>query len=219
MTHDCPPKIRVAQTPLHASRGQRLARDLRRYSGIGAAAIRYARDVTTLLDSHGGRLHALLYRLTLRADVADDLLQDLALRLAGAGAFAAAASPYAFARTTATRLAMDWHRRQRLRRAETAAVDLDLLAHENAADPAASLAHREQWEGLLAHLAALDERDQTLLTMRYLDGCDFEQIAAETNSTPHRVRGLLHKALGRLRQRVGVNRGNDPRRKSEVTHD
>jgi RNA polymerase sigma factor (sigma-70 family) len=174
--------------------------------------------VTVLLESHGTRLHALMYRLTLRADVADDLLQDLAVRLAGAGAFAAAASPYAFARTAATRLAMDWHRRQRPRRNETATVDLDTLAHDSAGDPAASLVHREQWEGLLAHLATLDERDQTLLTMRYLDGCDFEQIAAETKSTPHRVRGLVHKALGRLRQRLGVGRDNRPRR-SEVTHD
>jgi RNA polymerase sigma-70 factor (ECF subfamily) len=162
--------------------------------------------VTALFEAHGTRLHALLYRLTFSADAADDLLQDLAVRLADAATFASAASPYAFARTSAIRLATDWHRRQIPRRRHApATVDLELLAQaDTAAGPAASAEQRDQWTVLLAHLATLDERDQLLITMRYLDGCDYEQLAEVTQSTPHQARGLLHKALGRLRQRFGV---------------
>ena len=167
--------------------------------------------MTGLLEADGVRLHALLYRLTLRADVADDLLQDLAVRLASSDGFASAGAPYAFARTAAVRLAADWHRRRRARPDEPSPVEFDLLADADpVTDPATGLLHREQWEGLLAHLAGLDERDRLLLTMRYLDGCDYDEVAAATGSTPHQARGLVHKALGRLRRRVSA---------SEVTYD
>jgi RNA polymerase sigma factor (sigma-70 family) len=178
----------------------------------GAGTIRYAREVTALLEADGARLHALLYRLTLRADVPDDLLQDLVVRLADSGVFASADVPYAFARTAAVRLATDWHRRRHSRRGEPGPIQFDLPGHADDAtpDPAAGLVHREQWEGLLAHLSRLDERDRLLLTMRYLEGCDYDEIAAVTESTPHQARGLVHKALGRLRRRATA---------SEVTYD
>ncbi len=45
-------------------------------------------NVSKLLAEHGRQLHALLFRLTLRSDVAEDLLQDLFCKLAAATDFA-----------------------------------------------------------------------------------------------------------------------------------
>ena len=60
-----------------------------------------------LLDERGEALYALLLRATLREDVAEDLLQDLFLRLEGSTGFAGADNTYAYARTAAVRLAFD----------------------------------------------------------------------------------------------------------------
>ena len=59
------------------------------------------------LAEHGPRLHAILLRLTLRADVAEDLMQDLFCKLAENQRFATAASPVAYATRMATNLAFD----------------------------------------------------------------------------------------------------------------
>ncbi|HEY2761830.1 MAG TPA: sigma factor, partial [Pirellulales bacterium] len=67
-------------------------------------------DVAALLAEHGQQLHALLFRLTLRADAAEDLLQELFCRLATSKSFQHAANPAAFAYRSATNLAFDWRR-------------------------------------------------------------------------------------------------------------
>ena len=81
----------------------------------GSASIRHADDTLRFLDEHGRGLFALLWRLTSRTDVADDLLQELTVKLASSDTFAAADLPLAFARRAATNLALDW-RRARVRR-------------------------------------------------------------------------------------------------------
>src|SRR3954469_12111610 len=74
-----------------------------------------------LLDTDGRRLHRLLTRLTLRADAAEDLLQELFLRLRDSAGFRMADNPAAFAVRTAVNLAFDWRRKSQRRR-EVAAV-------------------------------------------------------------------------------------------------
>jgi hypothetical protein len=49
-----------------------------------------ARGLLSILDRHGAELHALFCRLTLRADAAEDLLQDLFLKLRSSAGFARA---------------------------------------------------------------------------------------------------------------------------------
>ena len=63
-----------------------------------------------LLQRSGARLHALLVRVTLREDVAEDLLQELFLRLDASAGFYEASSREAYAQTAAIRLAFDWRR-------------------------------------------------------------------------------------------------------------
>src|SRR4051794_7288180 len=79
-------------------------------------------DLIAILDAHGPALHALLLRLTLRQDVADDLLQELFVKLAGSRSFRAAIDPVAYVKRAAVNLALDW-RRARQRRDVSGALD------------------------------------------------------------------------------------------------
>ena len=66
-----------------------------------------------LLAEHGGRLHLLLVRLTLREDVAEDLLQDLFLRLCRSDGMLGATRPEKYLFRTAINLAFEWRRKNR----------------------------------------------------------------------------------------------------------
>jgi RNA polymerase sigma-70 factor (ECF subfamily) len=152
-----------------------------------------------LLDEQGPRLYRLLTRLTLRHDVAEDLLQELFLKLRAAPGFLHADRPAAYACSAAVRLAFDWRRRQARRGVETGLPDLP-----SAEPPALSdLVLREEVEQVLASLDDLPELARTCLVLRYLEEEPYDAIARTLGKTPHQVRALCHKALAALRRRFG----------------
>jgi RNA polymerase sigma factor (sigma-70 family) len=158
---------------------------------------RTADDITALLDEHGGRLFALLYRLTLRSDVAEDLLQELFCRLSQSTGFQRAENPAAFAYRTATNLAFDW-RRQRKRNPATDRVDDDFVAPD--ASPLADLVQREDLELTLNALGELPAAGREILVLRYLQQQSYESIAMQLGKTTHQVRAIAFKAIKRLRE-------------------
>lgn len=165
----------------------------------GGCGIQYVEQVMTLLDTDGRRLHALLVRLTLRVDVAEDLLQDLTLRLAGSEGFAGASKPYAYARTTATNLVMDWRRRNSARyRRESAIAKLEGVP----AHPLVDLGQAELIDRMLDELTHLSERDRGLIVMRFMDAMGYEQIGEVIGKTGKQARGLCFHAVRRLRERM-----------------
>jgi len=151
------------------------------------------------LDAHGPRLHRLLVRLTLRTDAADDLLQDLFLKLRASNGFAKADDPVAFAVRTAVNLAFDW-RRRRNRRRETTSLDGDVAILP--ADLIAGLVEREEMEQVLAAIAELPEATQLALTLRHLERHETDEAARLMGNTPHQVRALCAKGLALLRERL-----------------
>jgi RNA polymerase sigma factor (sigma-70 family) len=163
---------------------------------------RTADDVTALLDEHGGRLFALLYRLTLRTDVAEDLLQELFCRLSQSTGFQRAENPSAFAYRTATNLAFDW-RRQRKRNPTTDRVDDDFVAPD--ASPLTDLVQREDLERTLNALGELPAAGREILVLRYLQQQSYESIATQLDKTTHQVRAITYKAIKRLRELLSVN--------------
>lgn len=149
-----------------------------------------------LLETTGPRLHVLLVRLTLREDVAEDLMQELFLKLSQANGFRQADNPAAYARRAAVHLAFDWRRRQAR----------DCLpgpsSKEREADgplPADRLIQREEYERVLASMDKLSELGRDVLLLRFLEQESFEAIARQLGKTPHQVRALCHKAIARLR--------------------
>jgi len=97
------------------------------------------RKLLSVLDTCWPSLHGLLVRLTLRPDAAEDLFQDLFVRLSHAEGFHRTADPAGYAHRAAINLAMDW-RRARRRKTEARPLRFDLPAQEppraGADDPA-----------------------------------------------------------------------------------
>lgn len=153
-------------------------------------------DVLLLLAEHGARLHALLLRLTLRTDVAEDLLQDLFLKLLHDSRCLDARSPLAYAVRMATNLAFDYRRTaQRAARVESIARETPSSNHS----PLADLVRREQFERLLDAVGQLPEGDREIIVLRFLEQQEYDAIARQLEKTPHRVRALCHKAIKKLR--------------------
>jgi RNA polymerase sigma factor (sigma-70 family) len=138
-------------------------------------------------------LHALLTRLTLHADAAEDLLQELFLKLRSAQGLARADNPKAYLFRTAIHLACDWRRTRR--RTES-------LPAEQAAggdSPLDRLIGAEELEHVLDALPGLPELGRQALVMHYLQQQGYSEIAALLGKTEQQVRGLCSKALSRLR--------------------
>jgi RNA polymerase sigma factor (sigma-70 family) len=170
-----------------------------------------ARDrLLEILKAHGAELYALLTRLTLRAAVADDLLQELFVRLWVAPVFERAGNQKAYVFRTAIHLAFDWRRSRRpaepLRQELAAPVD----------SPLEHLIGAEELARVLDAMEDLSELGRQVLVMRYLQQQDYTQIALQLGKTEHQTRGLCHKALGQLRSLLSPAVGESQGRGTEA---
>ncbi|MBN1509144.1 MAG: sigma-70 family RNA polymerase sigma factor [Sedimentisphaerales bacterium] len=171
-------------------------------------------ELLDLLETSGARLHALLARLTLREDVAEELMQDLFLKLHGARDQGGIECWYAYARRTAINLAFDWRRRQATRRM----CSLD-VASERASDNPAPLSRLIEFEELEQVLSAIDQlhgASREVLVMRYIQQDSYEEIAEQLGKTVHQARALCFKAMSALRDVLGCD--HSPAGGKEVQH-
>jgi RNA polymerase sigma-70 factor (ECF subfamily) len=157
------------------------------------------RKVLDFLETSGVRLHALLVRLTLRAEVAEDLMQELFIKLSQSKGFERAEVPEAYASRAAIHLAFDWRRRQKKAPLDGA---LTVEPATSLPSPLATLIRREEVEEVLAALESLPEPGRDCLVLRYLQQESYETIAEQLGRTPHQVRALCHKAMVKLRSLV-----------------
>ena len=70
-------------------------------------------------------------------------------------------------------------------------------------DPAAAVAVRERSAELRAAMAHLEERDRTVLGLRYLLDLSEREMAAVLGCRPGTVKSRLSRALEKLREEVG----------------
>lgn len=155
--------------------------------------------LSQLVDAEGGRLYALLTRLTLRHDVADDLLQELVVRLGQSEGFRAN-DALAYARRAAIHLAFDWRRQGRRRRRT------EPLREEPAVTPPSllgKLVAHEELERVLAALEQLSPRSRSCLVLHYMEQFSYAEVAEQLQMTPHQVRAACHKGIGRIRKLLG----------------
>jgi RNA polymerase sigma-70 factor (ECF subfamily) len=160
--------------------------------------------LATLLESEGARLYRLLARLTLREEVADDLMQELVLRLGQSDGFQRADDCLAYARRTAIHLAFDWRRQGRLRRR------IGALAEEPfgpAPDLLGKLVDREELEDTLRALEKLSPLSRNCLVLHYLEQLSYIEVAHQLDVTPHQARAACHKGIRRIQQLVGARHG------------
>jgi RNA polymerase sigma factor (sigma-70 family) len=146
-----------------------------------------------LLEEHGSDLLALFTRITLRADVAEDLLQELFLKLRNADGLARADNRKAYLFRTAMHLAFDWRRTRRV----TEPLPTEVAVRAKL--PLDHLIGVEQLEEVLDALQTLSELNREVLVLRYLQNHEYPKIAEMFGKTEHHVRSICSKALGQLR--------------------
>ncbi len=175
---------------------------------------RQTRQVLDLLESMGPQLANLLARLTLRKDVAEDLMQELFVKLYRSEGFARADSPHAYAYRAAVRLGLDW-RRARKARPDPAPLGIDPPGVGQSV--LNQLIQAEQTERILDAANELDEPYRYAFVMRCIQQQSYEAIASDMGKTPHQVRGLCHWALKQLRERLsGKSEGSRGREDCHV---
>jgi len=147
-------------------------------------------------------LFALLTRLTLREEVAEELMQDLFIKLQSSRGLDKAANRQAYARRAAINLAFDWRRsRQR------AARRLKHIRRQASNDelPLAKMIHSEELRETLDALSQLKKSSREALVMRYIQQESYDRIAEQMGKTSHQVRAMCSRAVHHLRQIVRSN--------------
>jgi RNA polymerase sigma-70 factor (ECF subfamily) len=160
-------------------------------------------ELLALLDESGASLHALLTRLTLREDVAEELLQELFLKLHGAQHQGGIDCWYAYARRTAINLAFDWRRRQKIRRTWPLDGALERASDDRA--PLSRLIESEELEQVLAAIDRLGGTSREVFVMRYIEQNSYDEIAGHLGKNVHQVRALCFRAMSTLRSVLGCD--------------
>jgi RNA polymerase sigma-70 factor (ECF subfamily) len=155
------------------------------------------------LERSGPGLYALLTRMTLSEDVAEDLMQELFIKLSKSNRLDKAENPKAYARRCAINLAFDWRQRMQSR-----ALPLNEVREpaSNQLSPAEELVGRERLQEVLAAIARLSGLSREAFVLHHIEQNSYEQIAEELDKQPHQARALCFKAMTRLRTLLGESR-------------
>jgi len=157
-------------------------------------------ELLELLDKSGANLYALLTRLTLREDVAEELMQELFVKLSNSRHFDKAGNRQAYARRAAINLAFDWRRSQKRN-----PLRLDQVREpaSNDSSPLGKLVRTEELDEILNAIGRLNRSSREALVMRYIQEESYDYIAEQLGKTAHHVRALCSRALNRLRDVLG----------------
>jgi RNA polymerase sigma factor (sigma-70 family) len=160
------------------------------------------KELLELLDKSGAELFALLTRLTLREDVAEELMQELFIKLQSSRGLEKAANRRAYARRAAINLAFDW-RRSHMRSARR----LEKIGRRvsNDESPLVKMIHSEELRQTLDALGQLKKASREALVMRYIQQESYDCIAEQMGKTSHQVRAMCSRAVHHLRQIIGPN--------------
>lgn len=161
------------------------------------------KELLELLDRSGARLLALLTRLTLREDVAEELMQDLFVKLSTVSDRARIDCLEAYARRTAIHLAFDWRRRRKKRQANPLEDVREPVSP--ARGPLGDVVQKEAFEQVLAAIERLNGASREAFVMRYIQQDSYEAVAEQLGKTPHQVRALCFRAMNRLREILGCD--------------
>jgi len=160
------------------------------------------KELLELLDKSGASLYTLLTRLTLREDTAEELMQELFIKLSNSRNFAKSNCPDAYARRAAINLAFDWRRKFKQ---QVQAQDFAYEVVSNDGSPLSKIIRTEELEEMLNAIEKLNENRRQVIVMRYIQQHSYDDISGQMGKTPHQVRALCSKALNRLREIMGTN--------------
>ena len=161
------------------------------------------KQLLELLDRSGAKLHALLTRLTLREDVAEELMQELFVKLSDVATSERISNWDAYAYRAAVNLAFDWRRRNK-----QISVPLEAINEPVSDDcsPLNVLIRNEAVQKILSIIGRLNSTAREAFVMRYIQQESYEFIAEQLDKTPHQVRALCSKVMNYLRDVLGQSR-------------
>ncbi len=161
-----------------------------------------------LVDNYGRRVYGFVYRLTGNRTDAEDLFQEVMLRLVrriGSYEHTGRFEPWLF--RIAANLVRDRARRAETRKVvgtgQSAEENDDILAQEadpRTVDPDFGLRMSEQIDELQEGLSRLPDIEREVLMMRHFSEMTFKEIAAATGAPLGTTLARAHRALRKLRQ-------------------
>jgi len=160
------------------------------------------KELLELLDKSGANLYALLTRLTLREDVAEELMQELFIKLSNSRRFDKAGNRQVYTRRAAINLAFDW---RRSRKRNPLRLNQVREPASNDSSPLGKLVQAEELDEILNAIGRLNRSSREAFVMRYIQEEPYDYIAEQLGRTPHQVRALCSKALSHLRDILGQN--------------
>ena len=155
-----------------------------------------------LLEKSGASLHTLLTRLTLREDVAEELMQELFIKLSNSSELDEVKNLGAYARRAAINLAFDWRRSQKRNALGLARLN-EPASNEHS--PLSKMVQTEELQQVLETIGQLNKTSREVLVMRYIQEESYDYIAEQLGKTPHQARALCSKILSHLRNILGSN--------------
>ena len=164
-----------------------------------------------LFRDHHERVYRAAYRITGDPSDAEDVLQNVFLRLLRRGDeldLSATASPYLH--RAAVNTALDLLRVRRRAPAVELGEVAERLADGEAVGPEGFRRGRELRQALRRGLAKLNPETAEVFVLRYIEGFANHEIASLLDLPPTTVAVRLHRARLRLQKELGGHRGDQP---------
>lgn len=159
-----------------------------------------------LVKQHTGKVVGLAWRLVGNRDDAEDLAQEAFLRLhRSLPEFRGDSSIKTWLFRTTTRLAIDYLRRERIKRKlfffrqDNEAADPVEQASDPRRDPARELQTHQAMQAMRKSLLKLSARQQVIFTLRHYEGLALKEIAEHLGLQTGTVKAHLHRAVTQLR--------------------
>ena len=175
------------------------------------AAVKYMRplpeppdELETLYRDQHARVFRTAYRITGNPVDAEDVLQNVFLRLIRGGeAYDFKSNPEGYLQRSAVNASLDLIR-TRNRAKSMAIADLETEPIENKSQSPETLqADRELAKLIRAAVARLGEKSAEMFVLRYYEGYENREIAQILGTSQMVVGVMLHRARARMRREIG----------------
>ena len=155
--------------------------------------------VQTLFELHHDRIYRVARRITGRAEDAEDVLQNVFLRLVRReDAVPAPDEAASYLHRAAANAAVDLLRRRKAQRSDP--MGDDARFHDDAPDPESSRRSAELGARVREALAGLTPRAAEMFVLRYFEGYANREIARLLNTSWSTVAVTLHRTRARLQK-------------------
>ena len=151
---------------------------------------RQHRKLLRMLKEIGPELYSVLARVTLCEHAAEDLLQELFMKMSKQTEFDKFKNPEAYLRRAVINLAFDWRRRKNNEKRPAADADNQESPIKG---PVQKLIDEEQKQMVLDAVGTLKWQYQQVIVMRYLEQRTYEEIAELIGKDVHYSRTVCRR--------------------------